>query len=125
MQDVLLWTALGAITGLGLLLLGVLKWVAGIARQLTLNETAAQRADAVAGAALAKCELICTDFHNHRVETGAKIAEIGAKADGAAQAIVLAENRLAKAMDDFGSRLEKVVERLDRVLERREFGEQH
>jgi hypothetical protein len=117
MQDALVWTALAAIAGLGLFVLGIVKWIAGIARQLAIAETAAQRADATAAGAIGKCELLGTDFHNHRVETAARVAEINAKADNAAQAIVLAEHRLAKAMDDFGARLDKIVDRLDRVLE--------
>jgi hypothetical protein len=125
MQDALIWTALAAVGALGVFLLAILKWVASIARQQTLAETAARQADTVAATALGKCELLGTDFHNHRVETAEKVVRVEAKAESAAQAIALAENRLAKAMDDFGNRLDKVVERLDRMLERREFVEPH
>jgi hypothetical protein len=120
MQDALLWTSLAAVGAMGMLLLAILKWVADIARQITLAQSASNGAEAAAGAALGKCELLGTDFHNHRVDTAARVAEINAKADNAAAAITHAEHRLAKAMDDFGGRLDKVVERLDRMLERRE-----
>ena len=118
-MDMLTWAAIAGIGGLGVLLLSILKWVASIARQQAKAESMAERADAVAAGAIGKCELLGTDFHNHRVEIAGKVADINARAEGALTAIVNAENRFARALEDFGDRIDKVVDRLDRVLEAR------
>lgn len=115
--DTLAWTALAAVGGIGLFLIGLIRWIASIARQMTMAETDAKGAQALSATALAKAEVLGTEFHNHRVETATKVASIDAKADAASQAIILAENRLAKALEDLGNRFDKFTDRLDRVLE--------
>lgn len=83
-----------------------------------MAETDARSAQAASATALVKAEVLGTEFHNHRVETATKVASIDAKADAASQAIINAENRLAKSLEDLGDRFDKFTERLDRVLER-------
>lgn len=117
MQDALIWGAIAASATVGALMLGVIKWVATIASRMTATDSKAGNADVLAAAALAKCEVLGTDFHNHRVETAGKIAKIDASASNALSAIANAENRFSKALEEFGDRIDKVVDRLDRVLE--------
>ena len=117
-MEAIAWTALAATGGLGVFILAILKWIASIARHMAITETKAESADVMAAAAMAKCEVMGTDFHDHRVETGKQITRVETKIDGMAIAISASENRVAKAMEDLGERLDKFTDRLDRVLER-------
>jgi hypothetical protein len=119
MGDTIAWTALGTVVLLATLLFGVIRWITSVARQITLIEATANAADSIAGAALAKAEIMGTEFHNHRVFIAERVADIGAKVDGAAQAVISAEIRLAKSIDNLGERFDKFGDRLDRVLEQR------
>lgn len=122
-NDTLAWTALAACGGIGLFLLAVIRWVVSIARQTAITETDASSAKAISATALAKAEVLGTEFHNYRVEIAEKVATIDAKAEATMQTVVAAENRFAKAIEDLGDRFDKFTERLDRVLERGYFGE--
>jgi hypothetical protein len=119
MDNILIWSALAAVAGLGIFGLALLRWVAAIGRQMAITEGTATSAMTVAQAAIAKSELLASHFHDHRVSTASTMAEIKAVAEGATAAIVAAENRLAKAMEDFGDRLDQITQRLDHILDRR------
>lgn len=122
-NDTLAWTAIAASGGIGLFLLAVLRWVASIARQITITETDAANAKSISATALAKAEVLGSEFHDYRVEIAEKVATVEAKAEATMQTVIAAENRFAKAIEDLGDRFDKFTERLDRVLERGFLGE--
>lgn len=117
--NVVAWTALGTSMLIATFVFGVIRWVASIARHNTLTEAKAKSADLTALQALAKVEVMGTSFHDHRVDVTREVADINARVEGAAAAVVSAESRLARSIDDLGRRFDKFVERLDRVLEQR------
>jgi DNA anti-recombination protein RmuC len=119
LTDPIFWTAVSGLVALCALQIAVIKWVASVSRANTLTETKATAADALGTAALAKTEILSSDFSNHREKVAASIAEARTIAEGATTAIAQAENRLAKAMDDFGDRLDQIAQRLDRILDHR------
>ena len=119
LTDPVFWIAVSALAAMCALQIVILKWVSLVSRSNALTESLAQSGSAIGTAALAKTEILTTDFNNHREKIAASIAETRTIAEGATTAIAQAEGRLAKAMDDFGDRLDAIVQRLDRILDNR------
>lgn len=115
----LVWTALAAVAALVTVQIVVLKWVASIARQNAKTESTAASAATLAGTAIAKAELLSSQFNDHRVYVAQAVTEIKAMASAAAAAIIQAETQLSQAMNNFGDRLDRITQRLDHILDAR------
>ena len=101
-QDAVTWGAL--VLSLGSILALIKFWMSIGAH---LNK--ADSASAIATAALAKVDLVSSQLHEYKVEVASEFASADDLKD--------VERRLVTAVDNLGSRFDRMAERLDKFLE--------
>lgn len=79
--------------------------------------TEAAQGSILAAKALAHSESLASEIANWRVDTAERIARVRTVAEMQAIGLTSAETRLAKSIDDMGTRFEKLSDRLDRFFE--------
>jgi len=114
------WTAVSALVALFTIGGGGIGWLGNIAyRRGSLDR--ADRATAMAGAAaLQKIEEVLRHFTAHQIEDARSFAKLEAMIGETARVQAAADIRLAKALDDFGGVINRMTDRIDRVLDARE-----
>ncbi len=118
-MDAVLWAAVGAV---GALAAGttafVSFWIMVGSRSAEIKQQAAAAKAIAQNAAIQHAELQ-REFYAHKVQMAAEISALEVLVKETSQAIVAAEIRLVKAMDDLGERFVQFGGRLDRLFESR------
>jgi len=77
-------------------------------------------AEVQAQTAVAEIKALAQQFHEHVVNDAAAFAELRAMVSANGQAQIAAENRIAKAIEEFGQALDRMGDRIDRLLDARQ-----
>jgi hypothetical protein len=89
----------------------------GVTAQIEAAEAKVGAVQALAAAALAKLDMLLDRLHKHELDDAAALGELRATVTATGRAQVDAENRIAKAIEDFGHEMQAMGQRIDRVLE--------
>lgn len=115
-MEALTW---GAIIIAGGSIVAVITFWMNLGSRLTSAEVRSEAAQVVAAAAMSKCEMLNQAIGDYRVAMAKEIAIVKTLSEVNTSALTAAENRLAKAMEDVGDRLDHFNDRVDRLLEQR------
>jgi hypothetical protein len=88
-------------------------------REAKAARDAAESASTIAGAAIAKLDLLRQSFNDYKVEVARDMAHVSASAEDTARALIAAENRLIDAIKEMAKRFDGMTDRFDQLLLRR------
>lgn len=124
------WLAVTALCALFTLIGAVGNHVYQRGRNDSKMATRLAAVETLSAAALAKLEIFATQLHHHQLEDAAAFAELRATISNNSTLVVSAENRIARAIEDFSASIsgmrrdfndaiKGVTERIDHVLQTR------
>ena len=121
MNDTLIWTIVGG--GSAVPIIAFITFWMTLSSRITSAEDVAKSAkegsaaaQSAAALANAKHEFIVKDLNRMEVEAAGKIASLTATTEATARSLVAAETRLAKAVEDVASGMDRLSDTIIRTL---------